>query len=172
MNLEKDNTLNQFKCCKIGKNVLIESTVLFDGNTENIEIGDNSIIGSFCNFRPVDHKIIIGKNVLIAQMVSIVPDSHIFKDTTKNIYDQGFYGGDIFIEDNVWIGCNVVILHNIKIGKGSVVAAGSVVVKSVPSYAVVAGNPAKIIKIYSVKSGHWINYKNIFTRAMFKLGII
>ena len=50
------------------------------------------------------------------------------------------------IEDDVLIGANAVILEGIKIGNGSVVAAGSVVVKDVPSGVVVAGSPAKIVK--------------------------
>ena len=52
----------------------------------------------------------------------------------------------VFIEDDVWVGTRAVILHGVTIGRGSIVGAGSVVTKSVPPYAVVAGNPARIIK--------------------------
>ncbi|MBQ0004011.1 MAG: hypothetical protein KBT21_10810 [Treponema sp.] len=52
----------------------------------------------------------------------------------------------IKIEDDVWIGCNSIILRGITIGKASIVAAGSVVTKDVPPYTIVAGNPAKVIK--------------------------
>lgn len=54
--------------------------------------------------------------------------------------------GAVIIEDDVWIGDKVTILSNVVIGKGAVVAANSVVTKSVPPYSIVAGNPAKIIK--------------------------
>lgn len=54
--------------------------------------------------------------------------------------------GPIVLEDDVWIGENVLILSGVNIGKGALVAAGSVVVKSIPPYAIVGGNPAKIIK--------------------------
>ena len=54
--------------------------------------------------------------------------------------------GDIVLEDDVWIGCNAVILSGVHIGQGAVVAAGAVVTKDIPAYAVVAGNPAHIIK--------------------------
>lgn len=52
----------------------------------------------------------------------------------------------IIIEDDVWIGANSVILPGVTIKKGAVVGAGSVVTKDVPSYAVVCGNPARVIK--------------------------
>ena len=53
---------------------------------------------------------------------------------------------DVIIEDGVWCGCNAVILKGVHIGKGGVVAAGSIVTKDVPPYAIVAGNPARVIK--------------------------
>ena len=52
----------------------------------------------------------------------------------------------VVIEDDVWIGANCVILSGVHVGHGAVVAAGSVVTKNVPSYALVAGVPAKVIK--------------------------
>ena len=50
------------------------------------------------------------------------------------------------IEDGVWMGCNVIVLKGVKVGRGAVVAAGAVVTKDVPPYAIVGGNPAKVIK--------------------------
>lgn len=54
--------------------------------------------------------------------------------------------GDIIVEDDVWIGCRATILSGVHIGQGAVVAAGSVVTKDVPPYAIVGGVPAKVIK--------------------------
>ncbi|MCZ7380701.1 MAG: acyltransferase [Candidatus Methanoperedens sp.] len=149
-----------------GKNVLIEPTAILIG-INKIQIGDGSWIGSYCNLRPVNNKIIIGRNVIIAQFVSIISDSHNYEDITKIIKDQGVFGGDIIIKDNVWIGCNSVILHDLVIETGSVVAAGSVVTESVPPYCVVAGSPAKIVKRYSYDMRKWLKY-NIFVRIMFE----
>jgi len=59
---------------------------------------------------------------------------------------QGGRFGSIEIGDDVWIGTGVIVLTNIKIGQGAVIGAGSIVTRDVPEYAVVAGNPAKIIK--------------------------
>ena len=52
----------------------------------------------------------------------------------------------IIIEDDVWIGFNSIILKGVTIGKGAIIAAGSVVTKDIPPFSMVAGNPAKIIK--------------------------
>jgi len=57
----------------------------------------------------------------------------------------GYYTGEIKVEDNVLIGARSIILYNVTIGKNALVAAGSVVVNDVPPYAIVAGNPAKVI---------------------------
>ena len=57
-----------------------------------------------------------------------------------------YNSGDIIIEDDVWIGANVVILKNVTLEKGCVIGAGSVVTKSIPAYAIAVGNPAKVIK--------------------------
>lgn len=54
--------------------------------------------------------------------------------------------GEIIIEDEVWIGMNVLILSGVKIGKGAIVAAGAVVTQNVPPYAIIGGNPAKVIR--------------------------
>ena len=155
---------------KKGKDVVIQSTAILIGNNK-IEIGDGSWIGSYCNLRPVEHNIFIGKNVLIAQLVSIIPDSHEYKNVEKLIKDQGIFGGNIIIDDNVWIGCNSVILHNVRIGTGSIVSAGAVVTKNVPPYSMVAGVPAKIIKRYSFKLKKWVR-SGFFSKFLFKLGLM
>jgi acetyltransferase-like isoleucine patch superfamily enzyme len=59
---------------------------------------------------------------------------------------QGHVFGDINIEDDVWIGANVTILGGVNIGRGSIIGAGAVVTKNVPSMAIAAGVPARLIK--------------------------
>jgi len=61
----------------------------------------------------------------------------------------------IVIEDEVWIGANAVLTAGITVGKHSVIAGGSVVVKNVPPYCVVGGNPAKILKQYNADTKQW-----------------
>ena len=90
-------------------------------------------------------KIFIGNNVLIGPNVVLRSNNHTFNDINIPIKEQGMTGGDIFIEDDVWISSNSVILPNCKLGKGSIVAAGAVVTNNVESYSIVGGIPAKEI---------------------------
>ena len=76
----------------------------------------------------------------ISYRVSLLTGDHDMNSPTF-----AYRGGRIIIEDNVWIGCNAVVLPGVKIGKGAVVASGAVVTKDVPDYSVVAGTPAKEI---------------------------
>ena len=66
---------------------------------------------------------------------------------------------NIIINDGVWIGMNSIILPGVNIGKKSIIAAGSVVTRDVPEYSMVAGNPAKIKKVYNPKTNQWKNYE-------------
>lgn len=76
----------------------------------------------------------------------IITQNHNYDKGNAIPYDDSFEYKTIVIEDNVWLGNRVTITGNITIGEGAIIAAGSVVVKDVPSYAIVGGNPAKVIK--------------------------
>lgn len=66
-------------------------------------------------------------------------------------YDNTYIHKNVEIKDNVWLGNRVLITGNVVIGEGAIVAAGSVVVKDVPDYAIVGGNPAKVIKFRDIE---------------------
>ena len=87
----------------------------------------------------------LGSDVLIGPGVKIYSSRHSFDDPDTPIIQQGGVMKPILIEDDVWIGAAAVILLGITIGRGSVIAAGAVVSKSIPAYSLVAGNPARII---------------------------
>lgn len=97
------------------------------------------------------NKVIIGNNVLFASNVFITDHQHGYVDnrdfnvepTKRPLYSRG----PVIIEDNVWIGENVAIMPNVVIGKGAVIGANSVVTRSCPPYSVIAGVPAKILRI-------------------------
>jgi len=104
-----------------------------------LEIGDFTTIGDRTEIH-VAEKVKIGKSCRIAwDCVIMDRNYHGFGNEPEEIKP-------IIIEDDVWIGCRVIVLPGITIGSGSVVAAGSVVTKSVPANALVAGNPAIVIK--------------------------
>ena len=89
----------------------------------------------------------------IGNVVDIAPNCAFYS------YDHGFAPdrpireqplktkGDIVIEDEVWIGVGVIVLNGVRIGKGAVIAAGSVVVKDIPKYAIAVGAPARVVKM-------------------------
>lgn len=112
--------------------------IIVDGG--DVEIGDYCFFNFNVSITAVDD-IKIGNHVQIANNVVIVDHNH-------NYTQSGLVSKRVIIEDDVWIGANVVILPGVVIGKGSVIAAGSVVNKDIPPRTVVAGVPAKEIKRY------------------------
>ena len=106
----------------------------------NIHIGKNVFINACCNFQD-QGGIFIGDNVLIGHNAVLATIDHDLDASSRvNHY------APIHIENNVWIGANVVITKGVTIGEGAVVAAGAVVTKDVPAYTVVGGIPAKVIR--------------------------
>lgn len=90
--------------------------------------------------------LIIGNYVMIGPYCQVLTAEHNYQDLNKPIYLQGIECGQVVIEDDVWIGTHVIILPNLKVGKGAIIGAGSVVTKDVRPYSIVAGVPAKLIK--------------------------
>ena len=129
---------------KIGKNVNVESKSYF-GTGFEIEIGDNSGLGKNCR---VPFNIKIGKHVMMADDVLIMYQNHKFDRFDIPMREQGTTSyTQLEIDDDVWIAARVIILPSVKkIGKGVIIGAGAVVTKDIPDYAIVGGNPAKIIK--------------------------
>ena len=102
------------------------------------------------------NKVIIGNNVLIASNVTFIDYNHGINPQSSNYLDNPLdISSGIIVEDGVWIGDNCLLLGGITIGKKSIVGGGSVVTHSVPPYTMVAGNPAKIIKIFDLHSSEW-----------------
>ena len=116
----------------------VESPIQVDYGCQ-IKIGKNVFIGN--NFRAASYGgIEIEDNAMIAFGCSIASVNHEYEDLTK------VRGKGVKIKEGAWIGANATIVPGVTIGAGAVVGAGSVVTKSVPDFAVVVGNPAKIIK--------------------------
>ena len=135
-------------CCKhifkkCGSNVNIEHMANF-GSGLDIEIGDNSGIGINACI-PSNTK--IGKNVMMGPNCYILATNHAFSRTDIPIIEQGYTPKkETIIEDDVWIGRDVLMTPGRVIKRGSIIAGGCVLCKDFPEYSIVGGNPSKLIK--------------------------
>lgn len=149
MNIFKKLLLN-FKYKKkkfkfLGKNVdykKFNSKILY---SENISIKCHSKVLDYAFLDGIGG-IDIGYCTVLAPECTIITSNHNYEDMDFLPYDNKFYKKPVTIEDYCWIGRNVMIMPGVKIGKASIVAAGSVVTKNVEPYSIVGGNPAKLIK--------------------------
>lgn len=147
------NAANKFI---LGQRSIIEHGVIINNGIGDIIIGENTMITSRCMILgPVE----IGSNVVTGIGTQIVGLTHNYENIELPIKTQGVSGNTIKISDDVWIGGNSVIIQGVKIGKHSLVAAGSVVTKNVEPYTIVAGNPAKPIKKYDFVAQTWVKVK-------------
>ncbi len=126
-------------------------------NGRNISVGEGSVINKRVLLDGRGGKVTIGDHVDIAQEVNIWTLSHDPDDD-----DYATVGGDVIIEDYVWISSRATILPNITLARGCVVASGSVVTKSVPPMTIVAGVPAKKIGIRNSKLKYKFNHQPWF----------
>ncbi len=134
---------------KIGSDCMIEKNVTFkyDGAfTEGyaIMIDDKTFVGTGCEFN-ISENIKIGNHCAIASGCKFIDHNHGFDNRDAYIGEQTPTGAPIFIADDVWLGANVVVLKGVNIGKGAIVAAGSVVNKSIAPYEIWGGIPARKI---------------------------
>lgn len=140
--MKRRSELMEAMFSNIGKNSWIESPIRFSYGT-HIHIGDHF----YSNFNLTlidDAHITIGNNVLIGPNVVISTAGH---PENTDIRHQGYqYSKDITIEDGVWIGAQVVVLPGVRIGKNSIIGAGSVVTKDIPENVVAYGVPCRVIR--------------------------
>lgn len=154
----------------LGKNVKIEPGVVIELGSQKghgtISIGSNSVIRRYAFLSCLGGDIDIGEScsvqcfsalyglgglkvgdwTRIAPHSLIIPANHRFENPDIEIKKQGLSKKGVLIGRDVWIGTNCSILDGVSIGDGAVIGAGSVVTKSIPSMAVVVGNPARVIK--------------------------
>lgn len=143
---------------RIGEGTHIRGQLLVFKYGGEIAIGNNSYVGEGTRIWSGE-KIVIGNNVLISHNVNIVDTNSHELDSKeravryKKLIENGpwetkgsILTSPIVIQDDCWISFGAIILKGVTIGKGAVIAAGSVVTKDVPEYAVMAGNPARIVK--------------------------
>ncbi len=130
----------------IGARTMIDAFVKIKpaGGSGALEIGEDCAINSGTVIY-TGNGVRIGDAVAIAANCTLAPTNHAYSDRSRRIRDQGFLPskGGIVIDDDVWLGANVVVLDGAHIGQGCVVAAGSIVRGLLEPYGVYAGVPAR-----------------------------
>lgn len=140
----------------VGKKLCLDRDVKLEvWENGHIEIGSNVFINARSHITS-SSSIFLGDDVLIGSDVLISDNNHGKSDSYQELMipprqRKLSSKGVVVIEKNVWIGDKVIVLGNVKIGQGSVIGAGSVVTKDIPSFSVAVGNPARVIKKFEEK---------------------
>jgi len=116
------------------------------GGAGDVRIGENTTINSGCVIY-TGNGLVIGRGCAIAANCTFAPTNHEYRDRDRTIREQGFMPsrGGIVVEDDVWIGANVVLLDGAIVRRGCVVGAGSVVRGELPPYSINVGSPARTV---------------------------
>jgi maltose O-acetyltransferase len=132
-----------FESC--GDKLVVENNAYF-GNGKDFSLGNETALGA--NFKSSNRMVTIGNYLMMAEDVVFIGGGHDFSRLDIPMGHQpALAKTPLVIEDDVWIGARVMILPGCKhIGTGAIIGAGAVVTKDVPEYAIVGGNPAKVIK--------------------------
>ncbi|MEJ7767842.1 MAG: acyltransferase [Chitinophagaceae bacterium] len=144
--------LMPFSHFEIGHDCTIEDFTILNNGMGPVTIGNHVFIGA--------SNVIIGPvtlhdHIMTAQNVVISGLNHGFNSVSLAFRYQPCTVSEIVIGEGCWIGANVVITSGVQVGKFSIIAAGSVVTKNVPSYSMAGGNPAKLLKQYNHTTNLW-----------------
>ena len=126
-----------------GEGVIVKQNCYL-GDGSGVTVGDNAQLGHGAR---IDQDVAIGCDVVMGPDVVIMTNTHAFENPNQPIRLQGNGGSSpVIIEDDVWIGTRVIILPGVRIGRGSVVGAGSIVTRDLPALSVAVGVPARVIR--------------------------
>jgi acetyltransferase-like isoleucine patch superfamily enzyme len=111
-----------------------------------VSIGAKTVIGQECTISAYQH-VSIGRECIIADRVMLIDFDHGAVEVDRPIREQGIYKRDVRVGHNVWIGYGACVLRGVSVGDNSILGTSSVVTKDVPENAVVAGAPARVIRM-------------------------
>jgi acetyltransferase-like isoleucine patch superfamily enzyme len=126
---------------------LHRGTILELAKGGTIRIGPDTHIMPQCILTSLVGSLVIGRDVLIAPQCAFFSYDHRIDDPSRPIRGAGFTSkGGIVIEDDVWLGVGVKVMDGVRIKRGAVIGAGSVVTQDVPEYAIAVGTPARVVR--------------------------
>ncbi len=111
-----------------------------------VEIGEKTVIGQECTISAYQ-RVRIGEQCVIADRAMFIDFDHGVVEVERSIREQGIYKRDVEVGSNVWIGYGACILRGVRVGDNSIIGTSSVVTRDVPANAVVAGIPARVIRM-------------------------
>lgn len=151
--LEDDVTINALsrEGVQLGRNVTIARRAILTCTGVLAELGVGITIGDRCavgagSFLGGQGGIAIGRDVIMGPAVRIFSENHRFDAMDVPIRDQGTERAPVEVGDDCWIGAGATIVAGVRVGEGSVIAAGAVVTHDVPPFSVVGGVPARVIR--------------------------
>jgi acetyltransferase-like isoleucine patch superfamily enzyme len=131
---------------EIGPHALFEPGVWLTSDAGRIVIGEGALLNLNVMIAAVAHTE-VGAHCMLANGCLVTDANHRFDDPDKPVPWQGFTTkGPTVLEDNVWLGANVVVTSGVRIGRRSVIGANSVVTEDIAPYSIAAGAPAKVLK--------------------------
>jgi acetyltransferase-like isoleucine patch superfamily enzyme len=142
-----------FNKFELGAYSILEDFCTINNGVGDVIIGNHTLIGMG---NVIIGPVTIGNDVIFAQNIVLSGLNHNYENIHLPIKKQSVSTAPIVVNDECWIGANVVVTAGVVIGKHSVVAAGSVVTKDVPPYSVVVGNPARVIKRFDFERNEWV----------------
>jgi acetyltransferase-like isoleucine patch superfamily enzyme len=132
--------------CTVGRFATIQPTNKLMGEIgEGMRVGDRSNIGPF-SYIGCSGYVDIGSDVLMGPRVTLIAENHVFDDAGMAIKTQGVRREEIRVENDCWLGTGTIVLAGVTIGRGSVIAAGSVVNSDIPPFSVAGGVPARVLR--------------------------
>lgn len=145
---------------QLGDGVVLSRNCIVIGKAGHIVIKDRVNVGFNCVFAPASG-VTIGASTIIGGNCFFGGGRYHHERLDLPIMDQGAYSlGELVVGENSWIGAGVIILDGVKLGKGVIVGAGAVVTKDAPDYAVLAGVPARILRIRGEDKGSNVPMEN------------
>lgn len=160
---------NESKFGAAGTGNIIQTNMKYIATPKNIYLGDYVHLGSDLTlYATPESKIVFGNGTMIAPRCRIFTSTHNYdsNDLGAIPIDNINHVKDVVFGEAVWVGDSALIMPGVTIGNGAVIGAGSVVTKNVPDFAVVAGNPAKILKFRNGERFNQLLAEGKYNRAI------